>query len=376
MRLGRIFWVIILLSVLPLTANAQWNFNISTENEYNDNPFRSQLPTETFINSLNFDLRKEFDLFSLQYSGNYFNFSAVPERNFYMHQLSASVSFENGAMGIIAEQRLGKDIYTYFDYTNITGYYTHQFNIEDYYLTLTPNLSLTKYPGISILDNSKISLSTLLNHGFDSGTTVILGGAFTFKKYLNPTQYGEYTYLDENNSLVTERYIDQNISSLTQILSFARIAQSVTPTTGIAAQFTNRSILSGVASFVKDLNMIYGDESEIFDDPVNYEGNNYSVEVTQILFDDLTLKGSLFLNNKFYPSQGVYDQANNYDTGIMRSDKQKIFNFTLNKSFPLGDSESINLNLGLQYQWIDNSSNSTLFNYRSNSVNLSLGIEF
>jgi hypothetical protein len=215
-----------------------------------------------------------------------------------------------------------------------------------------------------------------INRGFETGTTVILGGAFTYKKYLDPTQRGTYSYINETNQLVTEAYTDRNVSSVTQMLSFLRIAQSITPTTGIASQFTNRSILNGFGSFVKDLNMIYGDESEIFDDPVNYEGNNLSIELTQILFNDLTIKGGYFFNNKFYPSQGIYNEAYNYNTGIMRSDVQKIFVFTMYKNFSLDDSEDIGLSVGLKYQYINNQSNSVLFNTKANSMSVNIGLNF
>ncbi len=368
--------IVIGFLLLTTQAFAQLSYSFSTEQEYNDNPFRSQLATKTLISSLDYSLEHNSDLLTIGYNGSYYNFEAVPVRNFYWHQLSAYKSFENSTVGILAEQRLGKDIYTYFNYTNVTGYYTQQFRWDDFHIVVSPNASLSKYPSISILDNLKFSLNGTINRGFETGTTIILGGAFTYKKYLDPTQSGTYSYLDEVNQIVSETYMDKNVSSITQMLSFLRVAQSITPTTGLAAQFTNRSILSGFGSFVKDLNMIYGDESELFDDPVNYEGNNLSIELTQILFDDLSIKGSFFFNNKFYPSQGIYDEAYNYNTGIMRSDTQKILDFSLNKDIHLGSSEDFSLSVGLKFQLIKNQSNSSVFNYNSNSINLNVGFNF
>ena len=364
--------------VLLVTSNVfpQLSYSLSTEQEYDDNPFRSQLSTKTFISSLNYGVEFDADFMSVSYDGSYYNFASAQERNFYWHQFSAWKNFDSSTIGIFADQRYGKDIYTYFNYTNITAYYTAQFNPSVFHIILSPNASYSRYPDISILDNLKMTLNGSINHGFETGTTLILGGAFTFKKYLDPTQRGIYSYIDETNQLITESYVDRNVSSVTQMLSFLRVAQSITPTTGLAVQYTNRSILSGFGSFVKDLNMIYGDESEIFDDPVNYEGNNISVELTQILFSDLTIKGSFFFNNKFYPSQGIYDDAYNYDTEIMRSDSQKIFNLTLDKSFSLNEAESLNLSVGLKYQSILNQSNSKLFDYSSNSIGLNFEFSF
>ncbi len=365
-----------ILFFISSLSSAQWNFKLATEQEYNDNPFRTQLSTKTFLSSIDFGLENDLESLSLGYYGSYLNFDVVPERNFYWHQFAMWKSFENSNIGIYAEQRLNKNIYTYYNYSNITAYYNHKFNLENFFITLSPNFSLTKYKNISIMDNYKGSLSLNINRGFESGTTFILGGAFNYKKYLNPTQSGIYTYLDENNRLVTESYIDKNVSSITQLVSFGRVAQSITSTTGLAVQFTNRSIFNGFGAFVKDLNLIYGDESEMFDDPVNYEGNNLSIELTQIFFDDLEIKAGFFQNRKHYLSQGTYDALYNYDTGIMRSDSQNIFNLSVRKSIPIEFLGGINISVGLNYQLINNKSNSYLFNYKSNAVNLNIGFEF
>lgn len=372
----RIKFLFVLLLLISSLNNAQWSFKLSTDQEYNDNPFRTQLSTKTFLSSIDLGLENDLETLSIGYYGSYLNFDVVPERNFYWHQFAVWKNFENSAVGIYAEQRLNKDIYTYYDYTNIAAYYNQKFNLDNFFVTLSPNFSLTRYKNISIMDNFKGSLSLNINRGFESGTTFIFGGAFNFKKYLNPTESGIYTYIGENNLPVTESYVDKNVSSITQLVSFGRIAQSITPTTGIAAQFTNRSIFNGFGAFVKNLNMIYGDESEMFDDPVNYEGNNLSFELTQIFFEDLEIKAGFNLNRKHYPSQGIYDALYNYETGIMRSDTQNIFNFSIKKSIPLEFLNGVDLSAGLNYQLIDNRSNSYLFNYKSNSINLNLGFEF
>lgn len=369
------FFIIILFFISSLSS-AQWSFKLSTEQEYNDNPFRTQLSTKTFLSSIDFGVENNLENLSIGYYGSYLKFDVAPERNFYWHQFAIGRSFENSSLGIYAEQRLNKDVYTYYDYTNTMAYYNRQFNLENFFFTLSPNLSLTKYKNISIMDNYKGSLSLNINRGFESGTTFILGGAFNYKKYLKPVQSGTYTYLDANNLSVTEFYIDKNVSSITQLVSFGRVAQSITETTGLAAQFTNRTIFNGFGAFVKDLNMIYGDESEMFDDPVNYEGNNLSFELTQVLFDDLEIKAGFFLNRKHYPSQGTYNALFNYDTGIMRSDTQNIFNLSVKKTIPMEFLGGSDLSIGLNYRLIDNKSNSYLFNYKSNSINLNIGFEF
>lgn len=372
---SKIFLAASLIFLFTSASYSQWSFGISTEQEYNDNPFLSKLAEKAFISSFQGNAGYTFDSLSVGYAGNLFSFDVLPERNFYMHQIGAWKEFESSSVGVSFEQRINKDIYTYFDYSNFSVYYNNQLEVENFYLTLAPYVSFTSYKNIPILNNLQISLSGMFNRGFETGTTLIAGGAFNFKKYTSPTQSGTYSYLDENNKLITESYRDQNISSLTQLLSFVRVAQSVTETTGLAAQFTNRSILSGFAAFVKDINMTYGDESEMFDDPVNYEGNNISIELTQILFEDFQIKTGYYLNKKNYPSQGIYDDLLSYNTNVMRSDAQSIFSLSAKKSIGLDSASGLNLSLGISFSSIRNKSNSYLFDYKSSSFNLSIGLE-
>jgi hypothetical protein len=369
----QIFVAVILLSS---SAFAQWTFGLSTDQEYNSNPFRSPIATPSLISSFDFGLENEISNFSIGYYGSYLNINSVTERNFYWHQFALWKDFENSSLGIYAEQRINRELYSYFNYTNITSFYKQQFNFHEFYFSINPNISYTKYDNISILDNLKGSFGLNVNHGFDTKTTLILGSSLNYKKYLNPSQSETITYLDESNNLVTETFYDKNISSITQLISYIRVAQSLAEETGIAAQLTNRSILNGFATSVKEINMVYGDEAEIFDDPINYEGNNLSFELTQVLFDDMAFKAGYYLNKKSYPSQGIYDELSAYDTGIMRTDTQNIFSIFLSKRFSLDSSDNVGLSASLNFQSINNKSNSYWFNYKSNSINLSLSLEF
>jgi len=368
--------IIFLLLIMIGFSYGQISFSISTEQEFNDNPFKSVLPEKTIISSFDGGLEIDLDAVSFGYYGSYINFDIVPERNFYWHQASAWKSFDNSTLGFYAEQRINKEEYNYFNYTNLNAFYQQKFSIGEFHFSVSPNISLIKYDNISILDNYKLSMGYFVNRGFESGTTLILGGAFNYKKYLDPVQSGVFEYFDSTNTLIKETFTDKNINSLSQLITYGRIAQSITPTTGAAMQFTNRSIINGIGNQYKELNMVYGDESEIFDDPVNNEGNGFLLEITQLIGEDMSLKAGYYFNKKFYPSQGIYDEAGNYSTGIMRADSQSFVNILFKKTFSLNDSSSSVLSLGLNFQYINNKSNSYWFNYNGNMLNISLGVQF
>jgi len=368
--------VFVLIVIISQINKAQWGFSFSVENEYNSNPFISPQPFNSLISTLNFGLQNELSSFSAGYYGNYVNINSASERNFYWHQFALWKDFESSSLGIYAEQRINKTDFEYYNYTNYTAYYRTLLNLGDFFVSFTPNVSITKYSSIPILDNFKASLGSFINRSFETGTTFILGGSLNFKKYLSPTQTETVFYINEENRLVRETFIDNNISSITQLVSYLRTAQSITPTTGLAIQFTNRIIFNKVDNSLKDLNMIYGDESEIFDDPLNYEGNSIAFELTQILFDDLYLRGGYYINKKYYPSQGTYDQLFNYDTELMRSDTQRIFALSFKKNFTIESFGDIVFYSILNFNFVKNESNSYWFNYNGNSINLDFGIEF
>lgn len=367
---------IALLFFFTITNNiAQWNFSISADNEYNDNPFHSIYAEKTFINSFQLGIENNLDAISLGYNFGYYNFASIPDRNFLGHQLYLLGDLEILTFGAAYEKRIGKSLYSYYDYSNLFLYMNTSHEFNGFYLSLTPNFSFTNYDQIEILNNYKLSLSYSLNRGFETNTTAIIGGSFNYKKYTNPSQSGTYIYFDEQNNLIEEAFQDQNISSISQILSYFRLAQSITETTGMAFQFTNRSILNGVASNVKELNLYYGDESEIFDDPVNYEGNGISLEITKV-FDEAQLKAAFFMNKKNYLSQGIYDENFIYNTDINRADTQNILSLSVSKNFNLNENENSSISLKLGFDRTMNTSNSYIFNYNSNSINLNIGLEF
>ena len=364
-----------LVFVLPVTGQISWSFN--TSQEYNDNPFRTQFPEASIVSS--YDLGMEITLnkvekpYSLSYYGSYNSFSSLTERNFFWHQLSLSKDFASSSFILLAEQRVNNQLYSYYNYSNLSAFYNYKLSVSDYYINLQPNAVYAKYSQIPIMDNVKLGFNFRLNHGFDSETTLIFVSAFNHKIYLNPENNGIYSYFNDNDSLITESFNDQNVSSIQQFNFAFRLAQSLGEKSGIAFQYTNKNILTNFSSKVKDLNTIYGDESEMFDDPVNSEGNNFLIEFTQILFDDFEIKLGYYLNKKLYPSQGVYDKNYNYLINQTRKDDQSIFNLNLKKDFELGETIS-SLSVGLNYQAIWNTSNSYLFNYKSNAVSLYLNM--
>ncbi|MBN1638017.1 MAG: hypothetical protein JW866_03560 [Ignavibacteriales bacterium] len=355
--------VILFLLLLSNLSNAQFLFSISTDQEYNDNPFNSPNPLSSVVSSYDLGVESYFGDFNLGYYGSYTMFSEFSQRDFWWHQFGLWYYSENGSTsgGLYAEQRMNKDIYNFYDYMNFVGYLKFLFEIEDFYNTLHITAEYTKYDYFTDLNNILASGGYRISRSFESGTTAILGSIFSYKNYF------------DDEIVITSG----NKTPYTMHLSlYGRIAQSVTSTTGIAAQFTNRNILDGTGNYNMQLNQPYGDESGLFDDPVSYEGYAFTGELTQILPFEIILKAGYSYNNKDYKFQGIYTGDTTYTYTTTRLDKQNNLYFGLKKTFALSESGDIELIVALRYQMINNSSNSYWFNYKTNSIGLNLDLQF
>ncbi len=367
-----IFMLVFLFS--QNNSYSQFSFQLASQQEYNSNPFKSFIPQSSFISGYDFLTQYEFYNLGVLYNGSVVNFGNNTDRNFYWNLLGVWANFDSSAVSFSLEQRINRPVYSYYDYYELALNYEHQINLWGITAAIFPALTYTSYKNISILDNFKSSLAITLNKPFEWGTTIILGGSINHKIYTQPNKTDLIQIVNDSNMVENVLIESQNASQITQLAVFARVAQSITPSTGLALQYTNKNILSGLASSVKSLNLTYGDESEIFDDPVNYEGNSFLVELTQILFDDLKLKLGYYNNSKLYPSQGTYNGSQEYSLDLTRRDTQNIFSFSLDKPFSLNDN--LGLDIGVRYTYMKNSSNSSVFRYSGSSFNFSLGFNF
>jgi hypothetical protein len=372
---NRIFlFCVIICAFFQSAISAQFSFQLSSEQEYNSNPFRSTIPERNLVSAYDVILQYELDSFGIMYNGTAAKFGSSPDRNFYLHIGGIWKNFEFSSLSLSAEQRVNNPIYSYFDYYELSFNYDLSFSFWDINSSFSSSANYTSYKNISILDNVKSTLGLSFNKSFETGTTFIFGGELNHKIYTLPTKTDVIEVMNDLNQLENITIESQNASYITQLSGFARIAQSITPSTGVALQYTNRTILSGLASSVKALNITYGDESEMFDDPVNYEGNGFLVELTQILFEDMQIKFGYFNNSKIYSSQGTYNAASEYFLDNTRKDTQNVFSISARKSFSI--SENLSLDLGLKYYYINNSSNSYWFKYKTSALNFNIGLSF
>lgn len=352
------------------TVNAQWSLSFSTGQEYSDNPFHSPFPESNLISNYDLSFGNDNNFVSFNYAGSYFALNNNPERNFFWHQLSAWKNFENINLGISYDQRFGKQYFSFLDYLGFEGNINYKIPTDYFYSQIYSTLSYTKFNELSTLDNFTAAAGFEVNKGFETGTALITGAKFNYRTYSSDT----FQIQDESMSDSLIVIGAEKPTPIPQLISYIRIAQSLTESTGLAVQYSNRSILGEIKSIFLSGDFYLWEESEIFDDPIKFEGNNLLIELTQLV-DDFTLKAGYYLNKKNYPSQGIYTDFENFTYDLMRNDTQQIFNFSLSKNTGIAISNT-EINFSLNYQYINNKSNSSWFNYKSSSFMVNLDLAF
>lgn len=370
--INKIKSAIVFFVISPVILSAQWDINVSTSQEYNSNPFRSPLPEANLISSLDLGLQREIGQFNLLYYGSYTGFDNSQDRNYYWHQLGLYKENENSMFGIYGEQRINKTDYNYFDYYNLTGYYRQKIESQYFFPTISFSGTFKKYLQLSEYDNFFLNAGISLNKGFESKTTLILSGTLNYKYYFNsiiPTQnvdLGMYSRRGQQAEQLTT----------TQLYTNLRIAQSLFENTGLAVYYTNRFLFGDNESLNSGYDYGFGDESDLFDDPVSRNENAFGAELTQIMPEEIIFKAGYEFSSRLYPSQGIYINAIDYEAGTDRTDEQNYFYFGINKIFSLDNDEMFNLNTGINYGFIDKNSNSYWYEYSGSNITLNLSLQF
>ena len=361
---------ILIISFLGLNSvNAQWRLSLATTQEYSNNPFSSPIASPSMVSSLNLGIEKDFNGISLGYYGNYTSIFDVSERNFFWHQVGVWNLTDSTIYGIYFEQRANTEDYSSYNYSNINAYYKQNFSFSSFNVLGNIALSYTDYSYLTDLRNLLLSTGLMINKSFETKTTLIGGVNFNYKNYVSSDL--------NSNELVGDSLQSSSSNAFTsQLSSYLRIAQSITENTGLALQYTNQSIIGGTANFIRELDYIYGDESQYFDDPISYQGNKYSAQLTQMFSETMILRLYLSYATKEYPSQASYETEDIYDESIIRLDKRSDFNLSLSKYFYFGSEEQNALLVSLSYNLLDNNSNSYWYNYKTNEISLSLNFQF
>lgn len=409
---ARLVVLVIFLGALNNAGLAQWNFSFAFDQEYNNNPFHLPENESSWISSLDVGIEREVGKILLSYYGSYANLANLSDRNFYWHQFAVGSGSDTTNWGVYAEQRINRQEFKLYDYQDVDAYFNHKFFIQNIINHWNAKVQFNQYQELPELNNWKLFTNFRFQKTLRTKTTLITHLGIDFKNYLKTNQVIEIlpdssldelnfsiagTSADQTTELIgmgngkgggkgkgyfhgnggggylsTVSYANMENSSVAQFWLSLRIAQSVTPTFGLAAQFYRRFLLTGNDRYIAGLSDSYSRESEIFNDPMGYESDSYGLDMTKLLPFDITLKAAAYYVAKNYSSQGIFSDAENYDETNLRNDKYKMLNINARKNFDL--TGNLILSAIVSYHLSENKSNSYWYNYSNQYA--SIGFEF
>lgn len=390
-----------LVGFLLIASNnifSQWDFSLSADQSYNNNPFRLPEKQDSWISSLDLGIHRQFGDFHANYYGSYNYFEAIPDRNFYWHQLGVGFAGQTTGAGVHAELRTNRADYSIYDYVMLNGYFNQQFQLATLNWLWSNSAIYNDYSELTQLNNWELSSAIRIHRTFPTRTTTMGGAGIHYKKYTNSEQTvpvdataemymsilgdgkgggGRHGTVGGGGGYFSQTvYADFEVPSITQIRLWGRVAQSITPTTGLAVQYNYQHLLSESTRFITGITYNYSEESQIFDDPMGYDAYSIGAELAQLLFGGMMLKGAFYYKDKQYVSQGIYIDSENYDNSILRTDISKTAWVYVQKLIGVGFGGGSELILKLNYQWIDNQSNSYWYDYSAHHVGVGFEFQF
>ena len=382
------------------TCYSQLESSIELQNIYDDNPFPNDTLLPSYINysTLSLAYYPDESLYGISYSGDFALFNNFSNRHYTIQKLNFLYSIPFGEdfknptseINIItsANGRINKKDLSYYDYYQLSGYADYEYYIsEESSFGFGYRARYRNYPNYKDIIYLEHFLTSFYSTAFETQTALSLGVDLGYKNYLSLDQGVIYDYLitfpnakvrsnGNNRRIIKNRktnlqvvtpgviYTDPNASLLRTNL---RLSQSLAEKTGLSMTYMGQYLLKdGGTSIISGTVDLLG-EKELFDDPYSFTAQDFSIMLTQILFQDIKLQVSSFYTYKQYNYPSDLERSTSPD----RQDTQYGLGFLLEKVF-YTDSFLNQIGISFQYIILENESNSKIFDYNSNSINFAI----
>ena len=364
-----------------ILVRAQLSGTVGYSYFYDDNPLRTKIGENEFVNTVKSDLSYRFfdkELY-LNYSGNFNSFKTIGDRTYQLHAFGLNYAFKSGDQedeniftGLSYSLKKGTGDFSAYNYTQIGGFLNGKFALgETSFILGAFNSNYKKFPSLSSLIHFENFLSTQFSTFFSSGTGVflevgagIMDYSYEFVSMPSMAGNGKGKMMGRTASVTTEKF------SVTQVRSMIKVSQSIFEGTGINFHFLYRTNLKENKGMFQSADYIYSGDDELWDDPYGFHSNEIGSEFTQKIPYDMLLKISAEYSTRHY-TNNLADSLNL----IQRVDQRfgmwagisKVFN-----EIPFINS----VELSLEYMLINNKSNMSSFEYKNNLLLFGVQVGF
>ncbi|MBE0644698.1 MAG: DUF560 domain-containing protein [Bacteroidetes bacterium] len=432
--------IILLLLLGSSPASAQWLGTVSIESGYDDNMFHNYNAAAAASTdfTLMYGFFPEEGNWALNYSGVLTTFSQYAERMYSTHTLGTSWTHQYGENDVnnvtilgVGSMRFDREDYTLYDYTQMVGSVSlRQQVMGDLPVLASYRARYRSYPNFGELSYLEhfASIGTMLF--FESRTSVRLQADLGFKNYISsvtvvdPTSSG---FTSPQTGLTVDgggnggggngnagggnggsgssgggnsgigngagngsgrmavggpgggmessvEYLVFEEPSTSQLSTWINIGQGLTDGTGLSLRYLQRwnltdrgrAFIGGAVDFIG--------EEELFDDPYSYESKEFTLTLTQVLPWTMKLRAGGYYLYKTYGYPSTLDYS---DPSVpSRNDDRMGGWLTVSKAIGGNWLLFSGLDISLGYVYLRNQSNTSYYDYSSNSVTLGISTDF
>lgn len=375
------FYIWITLLVLSFTGRlySQVGFAVDIEQGHASNVFSNyrQLPDSyTAVEAqLNYDWLVKNSGFRLFYRPDFTWFQNFDYRSYQTHNIGTAyyvVLNQNGdklTAGVDYRSRSHSDDYQWFEYRQVNAYVGVRLSLANQLLGYAGlATALRNYSALTPFSHRIDQIYLRISRFFDSGTTIITEANLLQKQYSAERQ----TQMPEG----FPTFYTDGMGDNRQFVALVRLAQSLSPNSGISSQFLARRNMANTVRYLVSTEGDYYSDEELFDDVFGFDGEQYSLSFKQRLPWKMTGELALGLHNKRYINRYAFDlEGYPFEDLRIRRDQRQTVSLSLTK--PLRFNQKLEaLSISLDFAAIVNRSNDPYYHYRNRYFSLSLSQKF
>jgi hypothetical protein len=372
---------------------AQNLISLSQATIYDENIFRNYAAESDWVSQTAFSGARELEVRSSHVRFYYQNelnyFKASPERWFHFHKLgndwAIPVTRHVVNLGFSWQRRFDQPDYQLYDYSGWLGYADMRLNLgKSLPIEIGYHLRARIFHELDQFSFREHAGFFRLKHFFPTKTTLIAEINLAAKTYLEKQIVSQLIIqtdtlnspgrghgagnqklkLVQDTSLVAANL---DAPQTNQLSLLVKIAQSITPTTGLSLQYLRRFQPVQATRYLAGQAYTYTRDDELYDDPYTYGGQHWELALTQML--PWASRVRFFANfdskNYLYKLSGASDEN--------RQDTAWLLGWYLTKNLTPGKWVK-NIELYLSYFYLENQSNEPY--YDANGAVFSGGFNF
>jgi hypothetical protein len=377
MRRFLLFWVGILL---PLWASAQWSITPAVSMMFDDNVNNDYQRTADRVSSLSLTIERDWETerggLALFYGGGLTYFSKVTDRTFHVHTAGMKLTTVFGAeeqgslsSGLSYQTRVNREWYTFYDYRNVSFDAAAEYILSDLIVGKAAyTFNSYSFRNLSEFDHTEHVGLIRLRSSLQTRTSLMFEGTIGEKIYSTSNEQDIVSMAGGTGGRGAGS-MNGSAPSVTQATALIRVGQGITDATGLSL---TTQYLWNLKKESRFLSTDYGavSDDEVFDDHYGYEGPSWNLMLTQILFEDLSLRVKAGTQRRSYSARQAFDLQGE-DLGFTREDFRSFLTLSVRRSFP-----TLGVSVDLLYDYIRNDSNDPYYHYSNNALSVEFSFLF